>query len=154
MTVTLTPSIIFGFISAGVPLVAALLLGLRYVIRAETSELRANSGSTVKDRVGQIVELAEEAKVSAGVAARMAEKSAGMAEKSARVATETKDALDEHVRQSALLIEQGAKDKADIVARQDAQDATIAEQRHTISNLAESLPVVARSTPPEETPNG
>jgi hypothetical protein len=71
-------------------------------------------------------------------------------EKAAEMATAAKTALDEHVAQSSKLIEQGAKDKSDIIARQDAQDRTIAEQRHTISNLAESLPVVARSTPPEE----
>jgi hypothetical protein len=99
-----------------------------------------NGGKSLKDTVDRI-------ETASKIAAEMATASAAMA-------TATKSALAEHVEQSAKMIEQGAKDKADIVARQDKQDATIAEQRHTISNLAESLPVVARSTPPEETPNG
>jgi hypothetical protein len=143
-------AVIIGGLTLAVPMGGALFAIVRYVIRAETSELRRNSGSTVKDKVDRIDKLVEEAKVSAAVAALMAEKSADMAEESATVARETKSALDAHVAQSALLIAQGAKDKADITARQDAQDKTISEQRHTISNLAESLPVVARSTPPEE----
>jgi hypothetical protein len=143
-------AVIIGGLALAVPFGGALFAIVRYVIRAETSELRRNSGSTIKDKVEVIVGLAQEAKVSAEVAALMAEKSAAMAEQSAKVAEATKSALDEHVGQSRVLIEQGARDKADITARQDAQDQTIAEQKHTISNLAEALPVVARSTPPEE----
>lgn len=103
-------------------------------------ELHPNGGDSLRDSVDRIESATE-------VAAMKATKAAEMAEQSAKVATATKTALDEHVGQSK-------RDKAAITARQDAQDQTIAEQKHTISNLAEALPVVARSTPPEETPNG
>jgi hypothetical protein len=64
-------------------------------------------------------------------------------DKGVKVAQETKAALDEHVRQSALLLEQGAADKAAIEARQDKTDRTIA-------TLAEAVKIAAQSTPPEE----
>jgi ABC-type transporter Mla subunit MlaD len=67
-------------------------------------------------------------------------------EKAAEMATAAKTALDEHVAQSSKLIEQGAKDKAAIEARQAKQDQTIA-------TLAHAVDIAAQSTPPhEETP--
>jgi hypothetical protein len=135
-------AVIIGGLTLAVPMGGALFAIVRYVIRAETSELRRNSGSTIKDKVEVIVGLAQEAKVSAEVAARMAQKSADMAEKSAEVAAENKAALDVHVAQSSKLIEQGTKDKAAILKRQDEQD-------HTIATLADAVKIAAQSTPPE-----
>jgi hypothetical protein len=73
---------------------------LRYVIRAETSELRHNGGSSLKDAV---------------------------------VRTEKK--LDAHMADSRARVKRGA----------EVED----ELRKAISGLAEALPVVAASTPPE-----
>lgn len=104
----------------------------------------------MKDDVDVVKRTTIRIEAASKVAATKATKAAEMDEAAARMATKTKDALDVHVDQSALLIEQDAQDKADITARQDAQAETIAEQKHTIANLADALPVVARSIPPEE----
>jgi hypothetical protein len=148
MIVTVTPGLVFAGIGSMVPLAGALFYGMRYVIRAETSELRANSGSTIKDKVDRVVGLAEEAKISAGVAADMAERSADRAKESAAVARETKAALDDHMEHASKAARKGAETEAEIrdMLRhgQEADD----EIRETISNLAVAVRVAAQSTPP------
>ena len=136
-------TLIFVALGSAVPAFGGLFVVLRYVIRAETSELRNNGGSTMKDKVERTVKLAEEAKVSADVAATKATKSADMAERSAHVASATKDALDEHVEQSRVMVEQGAADKAALWLNAE-------EHTRAITELAKAVQIAAQSTPPEE----
>jgi hypothetical protein len=63
-------------------------------------------------------------------------------EKAAAMATAAKDALDAHVEYANAAAEEGAKDKAAILKRQDEQD-------HTIATLADAVKIAAQSTPPE-----
>jgi hypothetical protein len=130
-----TAAIVFTSLGGLSAVLGFVFVVLRYVIRAETSELRNNGGSTIKDKVDRIDQAAKDAKIAAEVAAKKAEEAAG-------VASETKVALDAHVAQSAKLIDQGTRDKNAIEARQAKQDQTIA-------TLAHAVDIAAQSTPPE-----
>lgn len=111
---------IFGILAGAATFLIFLFAVLRYIIRAETRELRPNSGSTIKDAVnrmeGRIATIEGTTNATAGQ-------------------------LDQHMTDSAELISQGAKDKAAIEARQDQQDQTIA-------TLADAVKIAAQSTPP------
>jgi hypothetical protein len=92
-------------------------------------QVHNNGGGSMKDTVDEIAAAAK-------VAAKKATESAEMA-------AENREVLDAHVEQSRALIEQGAKDKAAILDRQDKQDQVIA-------TLADAVKIAAESTPPKE----
>jgi hypothetical protein len=104
--------VIFGILASAVAVFGGLFAALRYVIKAETSELRPNGGSTLKDAVRRI-ETAQ---------------------------AHTKAALDEHITDSRKLITRGAEDKAAIEARQDKTDRTIATLAEAVKIAAQSTP--------------
>lgn len=110
-----------GGLAALVAFIGGIFAALRYIIRAETSELRNNGGSSIKDAVGRI-----------DLAARVA---AEKAEEAAALASETKSSLDAHVEQSRVLIEQGRAAEQEI--------------RGTIATLADAVKIAAQSTPPD-----
>lgn len=58
--------------------------------------------------------------------------------------------LAEHIRQSALLLEQERAAEADIRGLLEQRESVEQEIRGTITQLAEAVNVAARSTPPEE----
>ena len=110
-------------------------------------QVHNNGGGSMKDTVDRLAITVDRIESASEVAALKATKAAEMATESASMATATKASLDAHVDYANTAAEQGAKDKAEILARQDAQD-------HTISTLADAVKLAAQSTPPkhEETP--
>ena len=105
-------------------------------IKAIRHELHPNSGASLRDSVDRIESATE-------LAATKASKAAEMAEEAATMATATKSALDEHVEQSKLMVEQGAADKAALWLNAE-------EHSRTVTELAKAVQIAAQSTPPEE----
>jgi hypothetical protein len=106
-------------------------------MRKVRHELHPNGGASLRDSVDRIESASK-------VAATKATKAAEMAESAAHMATSTKAALDEHVEQSKVIVEQGAADKAAL---------WLEAERHTrtVTELAKAVQIAAQSTPPEET---
>lgn len=110
------------------------MVGRVIAIEAQVSnieyQVHNNGGASMKDGVDRIEKASE-------VAAEAARVAADRATAAAEMVTATKAALDDHIEQSNILIEQGKQAEQEI--------------RGTIATLADAVNVAARSTPPDDT---